>query len=496
MVTVNVLNARFLVLSTVLRNRRNMTLFRRICFMTNRRDASSTKVIIGGEVDESEERVLGLRWNPESDTFSFNVVLRLKKSANSMEEAVTTLEDLKTIPTSPLTRRTLLSNVSRIFDPIGLLCPVLLESKLLMRESWCGSSVGWEDPIPPDQAKRWLVFLSSLLSLAEVKFPRGLWPDGEAVGLPILIIVSDVAALAFGAVAYIRWELKDGGYWTRLVMAKSKVAPKNIVSVPRMELNGAVFGNRIKGFILKETNFPFSKVYNFVDSSTVLGYVHKESGCFKPYEGIRVAEIQSSNKYSEGRLVGWAWISGDENPADWCTKPLSVKDMVEGRFWQKGPDFLRKEESDLPVRTSYKTGPPDGEVMKAVCAHVIVTPADDVFCFLIERISSWKKMVRVSAWMLRVCYPMLLKTLDPEEIRRAKILLLRYAQREISDELKEAAEEGVGRYRKLAPVLDEEGVWRVGSRLRNFVPFTFDSKLPIIIPYNHRIIDNERIAPV
>ena len=155
---------------------------------------------------------MGLRWNPESDTFSFNVVLTLKKSANSMDEEVTTLEDLKTIPTSLLTRRTLLSNVSRIFDPIGLLYPVLLESKLLVRESWCGSSVGWDDPIPPDQAKRWLVFLSSLLSLAEVKFPRGLWPDGEVVGLPILIIFSDGAALAFGAVAYIRWELKDGGY--------------------------------------------------------------------------------------------------------------------------------------------------------------------------------------------------------------------------------------------------------------------------------------------
>ena len=59
-------------------------------------------------------------------------------------------------------------------------------------------------------------------------------------------------------------------------MAKSKIAPKNIVSVPHMELNGAVLGNRIKNFILKETNLSFSNVYQLVDSSIVLGYVHKE----------------------------------------------------------------------------------------------------------------------------------------------------------------------------------------------------------------------------
>ena len=96
-------------------------------------------------------------------------------------------------------------------------------------------------------------------------------------------------------------------------MAKSKIAPKNIVSVPRMELNGAVLGHRIKNFILKETNLSFSKVYQFVDSSTFLGYIYKECGVFKPYEGIRVAEIQSTNKFNDGRLIGWAWVSGNDN---------------------------------------------------------------------------------------------------------------------------------------------------------------------------------------
>lgn len=70
-----------------------------------------------------------------------------------------------------------------------------------------------------------------------------------------------------------------------------------------MELNGAVLGNRIKNFILKDTNLKFSRTYQFVDSSTVLGYVHKECGTFKPFEGIRVSEVQSTNVFEEGKLL-------------------------------------------------------------------------------------------------------------------------------------------------------------------------------------------------
>ena len=54
-------------------------------------------------------------------------------------------------------------------------------------------------------------------------------------------------------------------------------------------------------------------------------------------------------------------------------------------------------------------------------------------------------------------------------------------------ELALAADKGVGRFRKLAPICDEEGIWRVGSRIKNFVPFTVDNKMPIIIPPEHRI---------
>ena len=188
-------------------------------------------------------------------------------------------------------------------------------------------------------------------------------------GWPILVVFSDGAALAFGAAAYIRWTLASGGFWSRLIMAKSKIAPKNIVSVPRMELNGALLGNRIKNFILKETNLRFSKVYQLVDSSTVLGYIHKECGIFHPYEGIRIAEIQSSNEFCDGKLEGWAWVSGELNPADWCTKPRPVEKIKQGGFWEEGPDFLCQEEANWPIKFSYKTERLDGEVTVGKTQH-------------------------------------------------------------------------------------------------------------------------------
>ena len=64
---------------------------------------------------------------------------------------------------------------------------------------------------------------------------------------------------------------------------------------------------------------------------------------------------------------------------------------------------------------------------------------------------------------------------------------MKFAQKDISEELVNAADNGKGSFRKLAPKIDDDGIWRVGSRMKNYVPFTFDSKLPVVLPYHHKI---------
>ena len=275
-------------------------------------------------------------------------------------------------------------------------------------------------------------------------------------------------------------------------MAKSKIAPKNMVSIPRMELNGAVIGNRMKNFILNETNLKFANVYQLVDSSTVLGYVQKECGVFHPYEGVRVAEIQASNTFRDGILVGFAWVSTHNNPADWCTKPHSVDD-IQGPFWTEGAEFLKSDVSTWPLKFSYKKDNFEGQlpIPKSMKSLFVQTHHDDFLGRLVHRSSSWTKCVRVLAWILRFTDIHFFRLLHPHpltaaELQRARSHLIRFAQRELVAELRQATSLGKGKYRKLAPVVDKIGTWRVGSRM-SVVPFTIDAQLPALLPPKHRV---------
>ena len=83
-----------------------------------------------------------------------------------------------------------------------------------------------------------------------------------------------------------------------------------------MELNGAVLSKKRK-VIKTETRFNFERVYQLVNSETVLCSISKKSTRFKLFEGVRIAEIQST---TDGNMEDWYWVSGTSNTADWLTR--------------------------------------------------------------------------------------------------------------------------------------------------------------------------------
>ena len=80
--------------------------------------------------------------------------------------------------------------------------------------------------------------------------------------------------------------MASGGYWSKIVLSKGKIGPKSRITIPRMELNGAVINKRLAEFVVGAVNIKFGRVIHLVDSSTVLCYLHKEDQKLKPFEGV------------------------------------------------------------------------------------------------------------------------------------------------------------------------------------------------------------------
>ncbi|GFY63521.1 integrase catalytic domain-containing protein [Trichonephila inaurata madagascariensis] len=87
--------------------------------------------------NDEEIKILGIRWNPKSDFFSFSVSLQEQKCAYS--------------------KREVLSEIARVFDPLGLLSPCVVFMKILLQELW-KLNLEWDEPIPEDLNKQWAAF--------------------------------------------------------------------------------------------------------------------------------------------------------------------------------------------------------------------------------------------------------------------------------------------------------------------------------------------------
>ena len=64
---------------------------------------------------------------------------------------------------------------------------------------------------------------------------------------------SDASEQALGTGTYVRWELPNGKFESRLIAAKGRVPPIKKLSVVRLELNAAVLSKRLRNFIKEET---------------------------------------------------------------------------------------------------------------------------------------------------------------------------------------------------------------------------------------------------
>ncbi|KAJ8974304.1 hypothetical protein NQ317_009544, partial [Molorchus minor] len=119
---------------------------------------------------------LGLSWNPSHDTFQF--------------KSLTELQPLH------CTKRNILSFISKIFDPLGLVGPVVVQSKILLQQIWA-RKLNWDDPLPQDLLKQWQDFQRGLISTKPITIPRWLFTEGSVASVE-LHAFSDASIKAYG----------------------------------------------------------------------------------------------------------------------------------------------------------------------------------------------------------------------------------------------------------------------------------------------------------
>lgn len=135
------------------------------------------------------------------------------------------------------TKRIILAATAQIFDPLGLIGPFVVQSKILLQHLW-KLKIGWDEPIPSDVSAWWISLSNQLKSISNINIPRHVLLE-----LPTEIEVHrfcDASQWAYGACIYLRSVNARRSILVRLLAAMSRVPPIRTMSLPRLELCGAV----------------------------------------------------------------------------------------------------------------------------------------------------------------------------------------------------------------------------------------------------------------
>ena len=128
--------------------------------------------VVERDTDKSNiEKVLGIAWNKCSDTLTFDI--KLDFSIGKRSSFFASHELLQESIPKVLTRRMLLAQVNRMYDPLGLISPFVMRTKIMMRKLWVSEpKVGCDDPLPDSLKEDWTKYFKEVPMLREIAFPR------------------------------------------------------------------------------------------------------------------------------------------------------------------------------------------------------------------------------------------------------------------------------------------------------------------------------------
>ncbi|XP_048259935.1 uncharacterized protein LOC124119260 [Haliotis rufescens] len=355
---------------------------------------------------EPHEGTLGLQWQCEKDRITYKY---------------------RPIAYSTLTLNVVYRILASQYDPLGFLTPYLARAKVIVQQLW-QHKPQWGEPLPEcELLTEWHLWESELKLMNQVSLPRCIDPP-EPVNQRQLHIFCDASEKVYGSVAYLKSETNDGSSHVSFVAARSRVAPKKALSMPRLELLAALTGAQLASTLTSEMTIDIHKVIMWSDSTTVLAWLTSQSCRYKVFVGTRVAEIQTLTEYHD-----WRYIPSEENPADDITRGKTLQDLCAETRWRNGPAFLNLSDTEWPLSNAKpkpETDPCSVELKKAFCSHITVQPKADTSLH-----RSWEKLL--DATINTIEDPDGAASINVTDVEKAELQLYRQAQEEcFPDEMK------------------------------------------------------------
>ncbi|XP_029340892.1 uncharacterized protein LOC115033071 [Acyrthosiphon pisum] len=411
-------------------------------------------------------KILGINWNTTNNTFTFKA------------------EPMKVI--SHLTKRELLSKIARNFDPCGWLAPLVVVAKLIMQQLW-QERLEWDDTIPQHLFNAWKIHRTSFKFLNTFKVPRHIM-NSSAHSTFLLHGFGDSSEKAYAAVVYLVSTQKHSA--SMLLTAKTRVAPIKKMTIPRLELCGALLLAELTNALLKSTNINIQSVNLWLDSIVTLHWIGSDPARWLTFVSNRVGQIQTLTPSAV-----WRYVPSADNPADVASRGSNGQELTANQLWWNGPRWLTTP-AEWPVADNYENSTFNIEERTVQCSMAITTTSGtSSSLLLLNRHSNLERLLRIVSYIIqfcRNCRPKANPTAGScavSERRQAMEYWIRAVQgAEFIMELTSLSrQQNIRTNCQLAglnPFIDEKGILRIGGRLKHS-ELGYNMKHPIIIPKNH-----------
>lgn len=423
-----------------------------------------TQSIQLGEKNEGTRKTLGVHWCPTEDVLTYKAKISNSKKA---------------------TKRNILSEIARIFDPLGILAPIVIKAKILMQELWIGN-YSWDEELPAGVKEKWRLFQEQLPAVEEITVPR--WIHYKKNQKIELHGFCDASEKAYGAVIYIKSinTEEEEEVTVRLLTAKSRVAPvKMKKTLPKLELCAAALLAKMVKKVLAVMEMEDVTVYTWTDSMITLAWIKASPDKWKNFVANRVAEIQQQ--------IGnqcWHHVKSEDNPADLVSRGLDPSKLQTHSLWWNGPAWLQQRSvSEILLQTLNPTTEEEKRKQKTIVATSVVKENFEI----INRFSSLRRLVRVIAYCRRFitkckqeeCSAGFLTAKELKDSLHQLIAATQLSEMRFDIECikKNGQVDAKSPCLNLLPFIDDDGIMRVGGRIQ-YSALSYNEKHPIIIHHS------------